>query len=64
MKKIGILIPKLTYSLSECLSPIRLLHKEEVQNVSFDDFPESSFMREQGPELLKPIQEGNSQIAV
>lgn len=45
MKEFSIFIPKLDKYLSESLLPIYFLHVQQIQDVTFDIFPENSLLR-------------------
>lgn len=64
MKKYGIFIPKLYYSLGEPLRPICIFHREEISYVSFYDDSEGSLLGKQNSDLFKLVKKGNGEVAI
>jgi hypothetical protein len=64
MKKFGVFIPKLGHALCKSLSPVLILHSQQVGDMNFYYFPEIKFLRIERSELFQFIQESNRHIAV
>jgi hypothetical protein len=64
MKEFGVFIPKLSHALGKSLSPVLILHSQQVGDMNFDNFPEIILLRIEGSEFFQFIQESNRHIAV
>jgi hypothetical protein len=64
MKKFGVFIPKLSHVLGKPLSPVLILHSQQIAYVDFDNFPENKLLGIERPEFFQFIQESNRHIAI
>jgi hypothetical protein len=64
MKKFGVFIPKLSHTLGKPMSPVLILHSQQIGDVDFDNFPENKLLGIERPEFLQFIQESNHHIAI
>jgi hypothetical protein len=64
MKKFGVFIPKLSHALGKPLSPVLILHSQQVGDMNFDNFPEIKLLGIERSEFLQFIQESNRHIAI
>jgi hypothetical protein len=64
MKKFGVFIPKLSHALGKPLSPVLILHSQQVGDVDFDNFPEIKLLGIEWPEFFQFVQESNRHIAI
>jgi hypothetical protein len=64
MKKFGVFIPKLSHALGKLLSPVLILHSQQIGDVDFDNFPENKLLGIERPEFFQFIQESNRHIAI
>jgi hypothetical protein len=63
-EKFGVFIPKLSHALGKSLSPVLILHSQQVADMNFDNFPENKFLRIERSEFFQFIKESNCHIAV
>jgi hypothetical protein len=64
MKKVGVFTPKLSHALGKPLSPVFILHSQQVGDVDFDNFPEIKLLGIERFEFFQFIQESNRHIAI
>jgi hypothetical protein len=64
MKKFGVFIPELSHALGKPLSPVLILHSQQVGDMNFDNFPEIKLLGIKRSEFFQFIQESNRHIAV
>jgi hypothetical protein len=64
MKKFGVFIPKLSHALGKPLSPVLILHSQQVGDMNLDNFPEIKLLGIERSEFFQFIQESSRHIAI